>query len=125
MKTKKEVKSVQYPGLPEFEGHDVVEKQMNGLGTGILSFEMQKEVNGKSGFEAAKTLMDGMKIAHLAVSLGDPSSLIQHPFTMTHAVVPEDVKLETGITPELVRFSAGLEDAEDLIADFEQAFARI
>lgn len=125
LNTKKEVKSVCYPGLAEFEGHDVVEKQMNGLGTGILSFELQKTVNGTSGFEAAKTIMDNMRIAHLAVSLGDPFSLIEHPFTMTHAVVPEEVKLATGITPELIRFSAGLEDADDLINDFEQAFAKI
>ena len=66
-----------------------------------------------------------MQIAHLAVSLGDPFSLIEHPFTMTHIAVPDDVKLSSGITPELIRFSAGLEDANDLINDFEQAFSKI
>ncbi len=125
LKTKKEVKTVYYPGLPECEGYDIVKKQMNGLGTGILSFELNKEIRGKSGFEAAKTVLDNMQIAHLAVSLGDPFSLIEHPFTMTHIAVPDDVKLSSGITPELIRFSAGLEDANDLINDFEQAFSKI
>lgn len=125
LQTKDEVKYVCYPGLPEFEGYDVVQKQMHGLGTGILSFELKENVHGKSGYDAAMSLMDNLKLSHIAVSLGDPSSLIQHPFTMTHDVVPEDVKLESGITRELVRFSAGLEDADDLIADFEQAFQKI
>ncbi len=125
LKTKKEVKTVYYPGLPEFEEHELVEKQMNGFGTGILSFELHEEIRGTSGFEAAKTLLDNMQIVHLAVSLGDPFSLIEHPFTMTHIAVPDDVKLASGITPELIRFSAGLEDADDLINDFEQAFSKI
>ena len=125
LQTKDEVARVYYPALPSAQGYEIFEKQMNGLGTGILSFELKKEIRGKSGFEASKTLLDNMKVATLAVSLGDPFSLIEHPYTMTHAIVPEDVKLATGITPELIRFSAGLEDADDLIADFEQAFAKI
>ena len=120
-----EVSRVYYPGLAEGAQKELVEKQMNGFGTGILSFELNKEIRGKSGFEAAKTLLDSMQLVHLAVSLGDPFSLIEHPFTMTHAIVPPEVKRATGITEELVRFSAGLEDADDIIKDFEQAFARI
>ena len=125
LQTKDEVARVYYPALPDAQGYEIFEKQMNDLGTGILSFELKKEIRGKSGFEASKALLDNMKVATLAVSLGDPFSLIEHPYTMTHAIVPEDVKLTTGITPELIRFSAGLEDADDLIADFEQAFAKI
>ncbi len=125
LESKPEVKKVYYPGLESFEGRDIVKKQMNGMGTGILSFELNEEVRGKSGFEAARTILDNMQIAHLAVSLGDPFSLIEHPFTMTHFVVPDDVKRKSGITPELIRFSAGLEDADDLINDFEQAFSKI
>lgn len=125
LEARPEVSRVLYPGLDGFEGREVVERQMHGLGTGILSFEFNKQVKGTSGFEAAKTLLDNLRIVHLAVSLGDPVSLIEHPYTMTHAVVPENVKLRTGITPELVRFSAGLEDADDLIADFERAFSKI
>lgn len=122
---RKEVKKVHYPGLADFEGRKIVERQMNGLGTGILSFELNEEVGDKTGFEAARTILDNMQVAHLAVSLGDPFSLIEHPFTMTHFVVPDDVKRKSGITPELIRFSAGLEDADDLINDFEQAFSKI
>lgn len=122
---RKEVARVLYPGLPGFGGDDIVERQMNGMGTGMLSFELQKEVGAKSGHETAVALLNNVRVIQLAVSLGDPFSLIEHPFDMTHAIVPEDVKRANGITPELVRFSAGLEDAEDLIADLEQAFARI
>ena len=125
LSAKEEVSRVYYPGLAEGAQKKLVEKQMNGFGTGILSFELNKEIRGKSGFEAAKTLLDSMQLVHLAVSLGDPFSLIEHPFTMTHAIVPPEVKRATGITEELVRFSAGLEDADDIIRDFEQAFSRI
>lgn len=125
LSAKEEVSRVYYPGLAEGAQKELVEKQMNGFGTGILSFELNKEIREKSGFEAAKTLLDSMQLVHLAVSLGDPFSLIEHPFTMTHAIVPPEVKRATGITEELVRFSAGLEDADDIIRDFEQAFARI
>ncbi len=125
LSAKEEVSRVYYPGLAEGTQKELVEKQMSGFGTGILSFELNKEIRGKSGFEAAKTLLDSMQLVHLAVSLGDPFSLIEHPFTMTHAIVPPEVKRAAGITEELVRFSAGLEDADDIIRDFEQAFARI
>ena len=125
LETRKEVKRVYYPRLESFEGYDIVQKQMHGLGTGILSFELQKEVNGISGYEAAKKIMNNLQIPHIAVSLGDPFSLVEHPYTMTHAVVPDEVKLKAGITPELVRFSAGLENTNDLISDFEQTFAQI
>ncbi len=122
---KEEVARVLYPGLPGFADGDIVERQMHGLGTGMLSFELRESIGGTPGFEAVKTLLNNVRVIQLAVSLGDPFSLIEHPFDMTHAVVPEDVKRAAGVTPELVRFSAGLEDAGDLIADFEQAFARI
>ncbi len=125
LQTKKEVARVYYPGLSECENGDIVKRQMNGYGTGMLSFELKRNINGKNGFESASTVLDNMQVAHLAVSLGDPFSLIEHPYTMTHSVVPEDVKRASGITPELIRFSAGLEDVQDLIDDFEQAFAKI
>ena len=125
LQTRSEVNKVHYPGLPCFEAADVVKSQMHGLGTGILSFELKSDVGGKSGVEAAKKLMDSLKLIKVAVSLGDPISLVEYPYRMTHNVVPVDVKNATGITPELIRFSAGLEDAEDLIADLDQAFEQI
>ena len=65
--------------------------------------------------------MNGVKLCHLAVSLGDVDTLIQHPASMTHSVVPEEQRLIANITPGLVRLAVGLEDVGDIIADLEQA----
>ena len=119
------VKRVLYPGLESSPYHELVKTQMNGLGTGILSFELADDVNGMSSFEAGKRLLNALQLSHIAVSLGDPASLIQHPASMTHHNVSPEVRAEMGITDGLIRFSAGLEDAEDLIADFKQAFAQL
>lgn len=119
------VKRVLYPGLESSPYHELVKTQMNGLGTGILSFELADDVNGMSSFEAGKKLLNALQLSHIAVSLGDPASLIQHPASMTHHNVSPEVRAEMGITDGLIRFSAGLEDAEDLIADFGQAFAQL
>jgi methionine-gamma-lyase len=73
------------------------------------------------GFEAGKRLMDRVKLALLAVSLGGVESLIEHPASMTHAGVPKDEREAAGITDGLVRYSAGIEDVGDLIADLRQA----
>lgn len=119
------VKRVLYPGLESSPYHELVKTQMNGMGTGILSFELADDVNGLSSFEAGKKLLNALKVAHIAVSLGDPASLIQHPASMTHHNVSPEVRAEMGISDGLIRFSAGLEDADDLIADFKQAFATL
>jgi methionine-gamma-lyase len=119
------VKSVRYPGLASSPYHDLVQSQMNGMGTGILSFELANDVNGLSSFEAGKKLLNALKISHIAVSLGDPASLIQHPASMTHHNVAPEVREQMGIGDGLIRFSAGLEDVDDLIADFKQAFATL
>ncbi len=119
------VKRVLYPGLESSPYHELVKTQMNGMGTGILSFELADDVNGLSSFEAGKKLLNALKVSHIAVSLGDPASLIQHPASMTHHNVSPEVRAEMGISDGLIRFSAGLEDADDLIADFEQAFAQL
>ena len=119
------VERVCYPGLESSPYHHLVETQMNGMGTGILSFELKDDVNGLSSFEAGKKLLNALKVAHIAVSLGDPASLIQHPASMTHHNVSPEVRKEMGISDGLIRFSAGLEDVWDLIADFKQAFASL
>ncbi|HBS93531.1 MAG TPA: methionine gamma-lyase [Firmicutes bacterium] len=108
------VAKVYYPGLESFDQHELAKKQMSGFG-GIMAFEL------KGGFEAGVRLMNGVKICHLAVSLGDIDTLIQHPASMTHSVVPEAERLAANITPGLVRLAVGLEDVEDIIADLEQA----
>lgn len=109
---------VRYPGLHSHPQHDLASKQMSGYGS-MISFEL------KGGFEAGKILMDNVKLAILAVSLGGVETLIQHPASMTHSKVPADAKKKAGITDGLVRYSVGIEDVDDLISDLEQGLALV
>ena len=120
------VKAVYYPGLKSHPQHELARRQMeNGMYGGMISFELKDDVKGLSSFEAGKKLLNSLKIPAIAVSLGDPDSLIEHPASMTHANVSPEDRLAAGITDGLIRLSVGLESAKDLIADFEQAFAAI
>lgn len=120
------VEKVYYPGLESMgKDHEVAKKQMNGMYGAIISFVLKDGINGMSAFDAGKKLMDNLTIPAIAVSLGDPDSLIQHPASMTHVRVPKDVREQVGITDGMLRFSVGLEEIEDLIADFDQAFAAL
>jgi len=110
------VAAVNYPGLPGHPQHAIVRKQATGFG-GVLSFEL------KNGYEAGKKLMNSVKLCTLAVSLGDVDTLIEHPASTTHAVVPREERLAAGLSDGLVRLSVGIEDAEDLIRDLEQGLA--
>ena len=85
----------------------------------MISFEL------KGGFDAGRMLMDNVRLATLAVSLGGVETLVEHPASMTHAGMSHADRLEGGITDGLVRYSVGIEDAEDLIADLAQAMERI
>lgn len=105
---------VQYPGLPSHPQHELAKQQMKGFGS-MISFEV------KGGAEAGKVVLDNVRIPQLAVSLGGYESLIQHPASMTHHNIPEDERLDAGITDGLIRFAVGTEDIEDLQADLEQA----
>ena len=87
--------------------------------SGMLSFEL------KGGVEAGRRLINGVELCLLSVSLGSTDTLIQHPASMTHAIVPRDMRLKIGITDGLVRISAGIEDAEDIIADLDQALEKV
>jgi len=109
---------VRYVGLPSHPQHDLVRRQMTGFGS-MISFEL----NG--GYEAGRSLMDNVRLATLAVSLGGVESLIEHPASMTHAGMSQADRLEGGITDGLVRYSVGIEDVADLIADLEQAIAKV
>jgi len=102
-----------YPGLPSHPGHEVQKRQASGFG-GMLTFDV-------GGYEAAKRVLDRVRLFSLAESLGGVESLISHPATMTHASVPEAARTELGITPGLIRVSVGIEDGDDLIADLAQA----
>jgi len=112
------IESVQYPGLPSFPQYELAKRQMKGFGS-MISFEV------KGGAEAGKKILNTLEIPELAVSLGGFESLIQLPATMTHHNIPENERLEAGITDGLIRLAVGTEDAEDLIADFEQALSGV
>jgi methionine-gamma-lyase len=111
-----DVRWVRYPGLPSHPQHALAREQMSGPGA-ILSFELV------GGFEAGRRLMDRVKMALLAVSLGGVESLIEHPASMTHAGVPRSEREAAGITDGLVRYSVGIEDVRDLIEDLRDALA--
>lgn len=113
------VSKVYYPGLDSFVDHETAKKQMfNGFG-GMLSFELA------GGFDAGVDLMQSLKLITLAVSLGNVDSLIQHPASMTHAAMSPEDRLEFGITDALIRFSVGIENIEDVIADLDQALSKL
>lgn len=112
------VEWIKYPGLKSHPQHQLAKKQMDGFGS-MISFGL------KGGFEAGKTLMNNVKLAMLAVSLGGVESLIEHPASMTHSKVSAKDKIKAGITDGLVRYSVGIEDVKDLIFDLEQAFSKI
>nr|WP_307774794.1 methionine gamma-lyase [uncultured Cetobacterium sp.] len=112
------IEAVYYPGLSTHTGHDVAKEQMSAFG-GIMSFEL------KGGVEAGKTLLNGLKLCSLAVSLGDTETLIQHPASMTHSPYSREERLSAGITDGLVRLSVGLENPEDIIEDLRQGLELI
>lgn len=112
------VKWVLYPGLKSHPQYALAKRQMKGPGA-MISFEL------KGGLNAGKTLMDNVKLALLAVSLGGIETLIQHPASMTHSKMTPESRLAAGITEGLVRFSVGIEEPEDIIADLSQALDKI
>jgi cystathionine beta-lyase/cystathionine gamma-synthase len=107
------VRKVFYPGLPDHPQHEVASRQMRGFG-GMLAFDV-------GTFEAARRVLEGVRLIALAESLGGVESLMSHPATMTHASVPPERRAALGITDSLVRISAGIEDVEDLKRDLTQA----
>jgi len=112
------IAAVLHPGLESHPQHALAKKQLKGFG-GTFSFRV------KGGQEEAFRLLQNLKIFTLAESLGGVESLIEHPWTMTHISMPEDVRRSIGITGDLIRVSVGIEDVKDLIADLEQAFEKV
>ncbi len=108
------VERVLYPGLPDFPGHALAKRQMNGFG-GMLTIEV------KGGGEAATRAADKLKLFALAPSLGGVESLVTQPCTTTHHGLTPEERARRGISDAMLRLSVGLEDAADLIADLEQA----
>jgi cystathionine beta-lyase/cystathionine gamma-synthase len=109
-----DVKKLYYPGLPTHPQHELACRQMRGFG-GMISIDLGDAAR-------AKRFVEATEIFALAESLGGVESLIGHPLSMTHGSVPQALRDATGLTDSLVRLSCGCEDAEDLIADLEQAF---
>ncbi|MCU0235596.1 MAG: aminotransferase class I/II-fold pyridoxal phosphate-dependent enzyme [Acidobacteria bacterium] len=109
---------VKYPGLKSHPQYALAQKQMDGPGA-MISFEL------KGGLGAGKVLMDNVRLAMLAVSLGGIETLIQHPASMTHSKMSRENREKAGISDGLVRFAVGIEDLQDIIADLDQALARI
>lgn len=112
------VRNVYYPGLPSHPQHDLAQRQMTGGYGGMVCFDLA------GGRPAGYALLERLKLIHLAVSLGGTHSLITHPASTVSAVHHDTGEVEaSGVRPGLVRFSVGLENAEDLIADLDQALA--
>ncbi len=118
LETHPAVEWVRYPGLPSHPQHNLAKRQMNGFG-GMITMEL------KEGHAAGEKLVNALQICTLAVSLGDVRTLVCHPASTTHSHIPIEVRQQTGITDGLVRFSIGLEDTEDIIADLEQALGTL
>ncbi|MCL1994239.1 MAG: methionine gamma-lyase [Spirochaetes bacterium] len=123
LKAHPKVERVHFPGLKSDRFHEVAAKQMNACGYpafgGMVAFEV------KGGRQAGAKLLDNMQMCVIAVSLGDAETLVQHPATMTHSVYDAASLAEAGIAEGLVRVSAGLENIQDIIADFDQSFTKI
>lgn len=109
----KYVSKVYYPGLKSDPGYEVQKKQADGPGA-MISFVLDEKYDYKKFFKS-------LKLITLAESLGGVESLVCHPASMTHAAIPKEIREEVGIVDELIRFSVGIEDADDLIKDLEQA----
>jgi methionine-gamma-lyase len=105
---------VYYPGLPSHPDHEIARKELDGGYGGMIAFEM-------SNYDIARDLLDNLQVINLAVSLGDVESLIEHPASMTHSTLTNEEMVAAGFNERLIRLSIGIEAAEDLIADLEQA----
>ena len=117
LKTHPKIQRIFYPGLPEHPQHDLARRQMSGFG-GMLAVEM-------GSIEKGRKFLGGVRLFTLAESLGGVESLISHPASMTHALVPREQRESWGFTDGLVRLSVGIEDVEDLLADLDQALAGV
>lgn len=114
----KAISAVHYPGLPTHPHHALASKQMRQFGS-LLSFDVA------GGKDAARKVVDGLKLVRPAVSLGGPETLICHPASSTHVGVSPEDQAAAGITQGLLRVSVGLESTKDVIADFQQVLATL
>ncbi|MDG1763321.1 MAG: O-acetylhomoserine aminocarboxypropyltransferase/cysteine synthase [Flavobacteriaceae bacterium] len=119
LSTKKEVAWVNYPGLQTSRYNELAQKYLPKGQSGIVTFGLNK------GFEGGKIVADKTQLFSLLANIGDTKSLIIHPASTTHQQLDEEAQKATGVTPDLIRLSVGLEDVKDLIDDLENAFASL
>ena len=110
------VTKVYYPGFEDSPGHEVIKSQARGFGS-MITFEVDS-------VETALSILENVRLIHFAESLGGVETLITYPVTQTHADVPEEIRLQNGITDRILRLSVGVESANDLIAEFERVFVQ-
>lgn len=114
-----EVEWVNYPGLESSKYYELAREYLSEGQSGVVTFGV------KGGYEAAKTVVDETEIFSLLANIGDTKSLIIHPASTTHQQLTEEEQASTGVTPDLIRLSVGLEDIEDLQNDLKEAFSKI
>lgn len=119
LKSHAKIGKVYWPGFTDHPNHAVAKKQMRDFG-GMLSFTLKDD-----RLETAIKLMESVKLFSLAESLGGVESLINHPASMTHASIPKEDRIKSGLTDSLIRLSVGIEDAEDLLEDLDQALRQV
>jgi cystathionine beta-lyase/cystathionine gamma-synthase len=112
------VKRVMYPGLKSHPQHAIAKAQMKGF-SGMVTCELKGTI--QSGIK----LMNNVKLCALAESLGAVETMVTHPASMTHASVPKEVREARGLTDGIVRFSVGIENPDDILADIEQALKKV
>jgi cystathionine gamma-synthase len=112
------VEEVYYPGLERHPGHEIARRQMRGFG-GVLSFEV------KGGFEAVRRLLPRLRYAYMAANLGQVETIVGPPATTSHVELTDEERAEAGVPEGLIRYSAGIEDVDDLRDDLEQALSAI
>lgn len=113
----KDISAVYYPGLPSHPGHDIAKKQMKGFG-GMLSFELNADFN-------ASKFQKSLKLIKPAMSLAGVESTVLSPTLTSHSLLSPGERKRQGIADGLIRFSVGIEETEDLIADIEQALEKV
>lgn len=119
LKKHPKVGKVFWPGFEDHPNHAIAKKQMHDFG-GMLSFTLKND-----SLANATVLMESVQLFSLAESLGGVESLINHPASMTHASIPKEEREKNGLSDSLIRLSIGIEDAEDLIADLDQALGKV
>lgn len=118
LKNHPKVREVYYPGLKDFEGHNIAKEQMSGFGA-MISFEIDGTL------EKAKKFVNSVKLAQLAVSLGDCETLIELPAAMTHRGYPQEELSKFGLTESMIRISVGLEHYKDIMDDLDNGLSVI